>query len=53
MIICSHWPVWKASLLAGFFCVLFGGVEAALILTLKVGSNSLESGYMLIWTAFV
>lgn len=31
----NHWPVWKASSLAGFFMALFGGVEAALILTLR------------------
>lgn len=32
----SRWPVWKASTLAGVLWVLFGGIEAALILTLRV-----------------
>jgi len=31
----DRWPVWKASSVAGVVWLVFGGVEAALILTLK------------------
>jgi hypothetical protein len=34
--LCSRWPVWKASSVAGVAWLVFGGVEAVLILTLKV-----------------
>lgn len=33
----SNWPAWKASLLGLAVAIVFAGVEAALILTLKVG----------------
>lgn len=33
----SHWPAWKASLLGLAVAAVFAGVEAALIVTLKVG----------------
>jgi uncharacterized protein with PQ loop repeat len=31
----NHWATWKATSLAIFLCLTFGGIEAALILTLK------------------
>jgi hypothetical protein len=36
LIFSSRWPVWKATSLAGMIWLVLGGVEAALIITLKV-----------------
>jgi hypothetical protein len=34
----SRWPVWKACSVAGVAWLIFGGVEAALVLSLKVNA---------------